>query len=501
MGAPFYSLARLNSMHVTHKPRAVAAPIPAVVPTLMRTAIALLATATLLWMFTPSVVHAQEQTGTHEVQAGENLWSLAVRYYGDGQKWTELAKLNDLGGAGEKGLVVGQSIKYPKLQPEPVKPSAIAPPANTPRNALARARQPIVRETPVTAATGALAAQTSGKSDAAPKSAQNNGKPASMAAKSKSEPAAAAKSMTRPGVTIVPSTAPTQTAEARIIANSGTVAPVSNAIWNIDGASIRAARGNEPTTVFLRRTFDAVQTDSAVKSVMRVEKPRNRTGEFASAPFAIDASSVTQSGKVGRRTGAAGGFRDIERLVLTDEAEVVLPPGVAAAVGAQFVSVQLAPITPGGAKVATPTGVLEVIKAEQGHPVIARVMRQSGRIEEGQPLLAFVGGAVSNSTTAVPVARSAGAPETHVIWVESDALLPTLQSFVLLAATEHDGVKAGDEFALVKRSGLGADAQEKQVAVVRVVRVTALGTTAIVIRQSDASIAVGSEARLIARAN
>ena len=486
-------------MHVSHKPRAVAAPVPAVGPTLIRMAIALLATATLLWMFTPSVVHAQDKPGTHEIQAGESLWSLAVRYYGDGQKWVDLAKLNDLGIAGEKGLVVGQSIKYPKLQPPPVKPSAIAPPPNTPRNALVRARQPLAKEAPLHAPAGALASQTAGKADAAPiaPAVAAKGKVAART-KAESRPAAAA---VRPGVTVSESPVANLTPEARVAANAGVVAAQTSAIWSIEASAMRAARGSEPTTVFLLRTFDAVQTDSAVQPVIRVEKPRNRTGEFTSAPYAIDAATVTKGGHVGRRTGATGSFRDIERLVLTDEAEVTLPPGIPATIGAQFVAVQVAAITPGGANVATPTGVLEVIKADAGRPVIARVVRQSGRIEEGQPLMAFMGGAVSNAATASPVARSAGAPETHVIWVEGDALLPTLQSFVLLAATERDGVKPGDEFALVKRSGVGADSRELQIAIVRVVRVSAQGTTAIVVKQSDASIAVGSEARLIAKAN
>ncbi|MEO7359726.1 MAG: hypothetical protein ABI120_05315, partial [Gemmatimonadaceae bacterium] len=80
-----------------------------------------------------------------------------------------------------------------------------------------------------------------------------------------------------------------------------------------------------------------------------------------------------------------------------------------------------------------------------------------------------------------------------------DGLLPSLQSYLVLGAGEPQGVKIGDQFALVKRFGLGPDAVEQRVAVVRVVRVTAFGSSAIVVRQEQPGIGVGSAARLIGR--
>lgn len=525
-------------MPVPRKPRAIAAPVPPVVPTLVRIAIALLATATLLFVLTPAVVPAQEPASRHAVEPGESLWSLAVRFYGDGHKWADLAKLNELGPNGEKGLVVGQVIKTPKSPTTPVKASAIAPPPNTPRLALARARQPMKPATVVPqkalangdgkpvgakpaeappAATakpgakpGALAAQTAGKADAPAKAPTGAAKSASSAktaaVAARTEPRSDARAEARIAESRAADASPAQRVagrpETRADSNADRVAAVSTNIWNIGLASQREARGSEQTTVFLGRTYDAVETDSAVKAQIRVEKPRVRTGEFGSAPFPIAAERVAHGGVIGHRAGSkSADTRDIDRLILADEVEVTLPSSVPVSVGTQFVSVETVPLDRSGTVVARPTGVLEIARTEPGHPVIARVVRQSGRIEEGQTLLPFEGAPMTNALSATMVPRGAGAPETHVTWVEGEALMPTLQSFVLLAAGEREGVKPGDQFALVERSGLGPDARERSLAVVRVVRVTSLGSTAIVIRQNDARIAVGGAARLVARAN
>ena len=66
----------------------------------------------------------------------------------------------------------------------------------------------------------------------------------------------------------------------------------------------------------------------------------------------------------------------------------------------------------------------------------------------------------------------------------------------LLGAGEAQGVKAGDEFALVQKNAAGAD---ERIALVRVVRSGALGSSAVVIGQSLPNIAAGVTARRIAR--
>lgn len=51
----------------------------------------------------------------YRVQSGDTLWSLAQRFYGQGRRWEEIARANNLTGA--DGLVAGAIIKIP-LSPE-----------------------------------------------------------------------------------------------------------------------------------------------------------------------------------------------------------------------------------------------------------------------------------------------------------------------------------------------------------------------------------------------
>lgn len=496
--------------------RAAAAPDSSAI--LVRTLLAVIATVLLLFVLQPSVVRAQEKTAPHTVVAGESLWSLALQFYGDGQKWQELARLNGLGDNGEKQLVVGQSIKVPEHKPTAPAKTATTPPPNTPRNALQRALQPSRPATSDVApekSSGALAAQTAGKADAAPKAAPSSAK-SNAAAQGASRATAAAPRSASAGSNTSGAAAGNAAAANAAAANAAAVpvpvatpasepvklaepiAASASRIWAVDLPGLRDARGAEQSTIFLGPTYNAASADSAVKAAAPSNARRERAGEYSSAPYALDAKSLTTAGAVGRRAGTAGGsFKSIDRLVLVDEAEVTLPAGTNAVPGARFVSVQTAELLANGAQVVVPTGVFQVVRADAGR-VIARVVRQSGTINEGQPLIPLEGTGLANGSVAKPVVGASGAPSTSVTWVDG-SLLPSLQSYLLLGVGEREGVKAGDEFALVAPRAAGNLAAESRIALVRVVRVTPFGSSAIVVKQDQPSIALGSAARLVAR--
>jgi nucleoid-associated protein YgaU len=60
---------------------------------------------------TPNQSQDQGPGGVHVVQRGETLWSIAVRYYGDGQRWRDIARVNDL--ADGNRLAAGQRLRLP----------------------------------------------------------------------------------------------------------------------------------------------------------------------------------------------------------------------------------------------------------------------------------------------------------------------------------------------------------------------------------------------------
>lgn len=62
----------------------------------------------------------------HTVERGESLWSIAVDYYGDGYKWTEIRDANDLSNSDD--VKVGQEIIVPEIETE----SPIAQASSTP---------------------------------------------------------------------------------------------------------------------------------------------------------------------------------------------------------------------------------------------------------------------------------------------------------------------------------------------------------------------------------
>lgn len=59
-------------------------------------------------------VIASEEGGVYRVQAGDSLWKIAAAKYGDGYKWTEIAKTNNLKNPGV--LTKGQELTLPKLE-------------------------------------------------------------------------------------------------------------------------------------------------------------------------------------------------------------------------------------------------------------------------------------------------------------------------------------------------------------------------------------------------
>ncbi len=486
-------------MRAVQPPRAVAVPAENAIPSLMRALVALVAILALLLVASPVVLRAQDSTTTHKVLSGETLWSLATRFYGDGHKWHDLARLNGLGDNGEKGLSVGQVIKVPtrkvaatvgKLPPKPAATDSVA--LKVPAGSTV-AEKPAL---PKPAGSGALSSQTAGKSDAAAKASAKNA-PKTAAKSGATQTAKAAD--TKPTVVAADST---KRAAANNAVNAEDVAPARTHIWSVEIPAQRSARGKDVSTVFQGHTYDRDDASSATPLSVISEAPRVRTGEFEAAPFPLASSRFSGTALVGRRVGAAsaGSSRVVERMLLADEVEIQLPAGANAAVGTRYSAVTMGAELSPGVRLAVPTGVLQIVRAEAGKAPVARVVRQSGIISQGENLIPVEGSPAAAGVKATAVGANGG-PESRVLWVREGELLPSLQSYLVIAAGEKEGIAPGDEFWLVAKQGVGADAREQRIAVVRVVRVTGAGSTAIVIQQDLPTIAAGVAARRVAKAN
>jgi hypothetical protein len=186
-------------------------------------------------------------------------------------------------------------------------------------------------------------------------------------------------------------------------------------------------------------------------------------------------------------TGGSLARAQTQRVQMRDLVEVTLPPGVDADVGTQLVTVSPGADLGKGARLAMPTGVLEIVSVGEQSSV-ARVTRLYGVVEQGQAV-------VAHEEAPSPATEEVEAAAATVRWITDAPLLPSLQAYLLLAPADGAALEPGDRFEL-----LSSGANATRVAVARVVRVTPEGATAIVMQQEQPAIKVGMTARRIGRA-
>ena len=493
--------------------------------TLLRAALALFVTIALLIVWRPTIVRAQkapmkaplaesaaasDTTGTtHVVRAGESLWSVAERFYGDGHKWQDLATRNRISLSESKPLLVGMKLIVPARHGTVAKATAPSADPSVPKVALAPATPPIGTPT-VALVTGSLAAQTTGKADAVVPPHAVNGAHASTAstARGATRKGAPLPKLSRVDVSTAATMAATDTSRMEppsrgrlgIGSSDSTMTPVVAHMGLVSQADMRAARDNaDVATVFLRHVPDPAEAEAQERAAAQKKAPAPRRGEYEAAPFVMRQARLAQGGRILRRIGSAtpGSLGGVTRVLIADEVEISAPVGAHLAVGDRLVSVSADRTLGKDVRVAVPSGIVIVKRADAGKPIIALVHSQTGVIEEGQLLFAVEGAAPAIAPRAEPTVTSD--VETKVVWVDDVALIPTLQSYILLSAGSAQGVKAGDQFALVQRVGTGAATREERSAVVRVVRSDPEGSSAIIVRQERSDIAIGGAARRVAR--
>lgn len=185
-------------------------------------------------------------------------------------------------------------------------------------------------------------------------------------------------------------------------------------------------------------------------------------------------------------------------------AYVTVPKGLVLARGDRLVVFHLGPSLDGGSQVVIPTGIVEVEQAEDGDASVVRVVQQFHEIAIGDGVMPLDRLDLAAEARPAPLAQGT---EAHVVYIPSQVVLPSLLYYVLLDATQKDGVKVGDQFTLyrprqrveVDDRGTKAMLPEERIALAQVVKVTDRGTTALIVDQAQPSIKEGARARLTAR--
>ena len=231
-----------------------------------------------------------------------------------------------------------------------------------------------------------------------------------------------------------------------------------------------------------------------------------REGDFIAAPWLERRDAREQDGRIVGSAELAGIAQASKRrrIIANERIYITLPAGAVASRGDRFLTLANGPRLNDGEQVVVPTGIVEVERVGDGEASTVRVIRQFGDMLIGQNVVPLERLSLPEEARPAPVENGT---ECTVISVPSRVVLPTIGYYVILSARASDGVKIGDQFTLYRarqKAAVVDDASlvtlpEEPIALAQAVKVTELGTTALIVSQRHPVIRTGVNARLTAR--
>ena len=227
-----------------------------------------------------------------------------------------------------------------------------------------------------------------------------------------------------------------------------------------------------------------------------------RSSEYLASPFAGPTGGPAQAGRIvaDAEAGAMAELSLRKTLNLRAMVSIQPPAGVRAVKGDRFLVYRLGEAIPGHGQIVEPLGTVQVEEpATEGGLALAHVHDLFQMVHIGDGLIPL--DTLVPREGVFPVAVSP-VVTGHVIWVQSQPLLPTIGDYVVFDSNALDGVVTGDQMTLVRDGGVDAKGEKRAddvLGVAQVLRVTPFGSSAIIIRVWDSGVSTGTAGRLTAK--
>ena len=234
------------------------------------------------------------------------------------------------------------------------------------------------------------------------------------------------------------------------------------------------------------------------------ERPTVRLGEVMAAPYVDREGGPRGFGRIlksGDLTGVAQAS-DRFRFQAFDKIFIAPPVGYVAPEGERYLAIRLGPVIEDQGQIIIPTGIIEVTNsARAGLAATAKVVRSYAGVEATDRLIPID---TSGAGSTIRPQRVADGPTTTIRWISGRPVLPSVQSFVVLATSARNGVRMGDEFTVFLPRKKADDDRlpddpEIMISKMQVVRSTPYGVTAVIVGQEQPAIREGMSARITAR--